>query len=106
MLPESLDVLVEAGYLADIPVHPFTGEQMGYFRDAPFPSDVLREDEVGGAILGMNRASWSKEQVLHYDTGKRAVMRNGGTYLRLGKWVYVIVENNELRRLESGMMME
>jgi hypothetical protein len=91
-LPESLDELVEAGYLSAFPEHPFTEERIGYFRDAPVPSDVNNND-VGGNVLGGGKLP-EKFQI-HF-------LNNGGTYLRLGKGVIVIVENEpEEERMEE-----
>ena len=99
-LPESLDVLVESGYLSAFPEHPFTGEPMGYFRDAPAPAGV-QENNVSGRFLGMHGESESTEQREHYDSVKKKLLTTGGTYLRLGKRVYMIVEEKGERSQET-----
>ena len=106
-LPESLDELVDGGYLSALPVHPFTGERMQYHRDSPAPTGVERND-ISSQILGSERwISYRQTQEL-----RDAFFATGGTYLQLGKWIHLVVrsqeegdrnqeEDNEPRTLES-----
>jgi len=101
-LPESLDELIEHGYLAEMPVHPFTEERMEYVRDAPIPSGMTRNDFTVG-ILALEKF-WEilREQQEQHSKHIRAindaflkVLESPGrthTYLRLGKWGYLIIE--------------
>jgi hypothetical protein len=89
-LPESLEELVEHGYLAEMPVHPFTGERMEYFRDARLPEGgvhVFSENVLATSHL-------SREQRDQYlkRADRASLTTNKRTYLQLGKWVYVIME--------------
>jgi len=98
-LPESLDVLVEAGFLSAFPEHPFTGELMEYHRDAPAPEDI---DSVGISvhIVGVVQ-EWWRQGVRRdpHESLRAAAMQSfresGGTYLRLDGLVYVIVRYSE-----------
>ena len=99
-LPESLDELVIGKYLDRFPVHFFTQEAMEYHQNAPPPEDITRED-IGFHILAEDRTrarNWREFRDSALDT----FHQSGGTYLRLGKWVYVIVSQEaEVRRQET-----
>ena len=107
-LPESLEELIEHGYLAEMPVHPFTGERMEYFRDAPPPSGIGRNDFTYGVLASGKFGDMSKEQRDRYLKHVNAMTNDAFlkfsdgmyTYLRLGKWVYLIIEPVEERSLE------
>jgi hypothetical protein len=94
-LPESLDELVVGNYLDRFPVHFFTQEAMEYHRNAPPPEHIAREG-IGFHILAEDRTragNWREFRDSALDT----FLQSGGTYLRLGKWVYVIVETADGR---------
>jgi hypothetical protein len=109
-LPESLDVLVESGYLSAFPEHPFTREPMEYFRDAPAPVGVVAKN-ISFLILGTGDVDVARQEVrdrmrreaeMHGISipeqayySENIFLESGGTYLRLGKWMYVIMENRE-----------
>jgi len=99
-LPESLDELVEGGYLSAFPEHPFTGELMQYFYHAMPPSDIIVTRYANYGMVGLgDRSTLSQEQKdchnKRYKEVSEAFPETGGTYLRLGKWVYLIVEPDQ-----------
>ena len=110
-LPESLDELIEKGYLSAFPVHPFTGEQMQYFRNAS-PHEIRTNDYmdhdhnryVRGNLLGISRVGVTRNDrwIRGNDTDEvlKIFRDTGGTFLQLGRWFYLIVEPEE-RSLES-----
>jgi hypothetical protein len=101
-LPESLDELVESGYLSAFPEHPFTAEQMEYYRNAHAPG-VVFDGCIFSGVLSANDTDrhgiWSERQAQR-DSLHETFLRFGGTYLRLGKWVYVIVEEERSQEAE------
>ena len=100
-LPESLDELIEGGYLDEIPMHPFMEKKVEYHRNAPAPVvpgvDYWNKDRylVYHRVLGppvpdddvQNRQRWDAEDKL-----RRDFQRSGGTYLRLGTIIRVLIE--------------
>ncbi|MCL2709417.1 MAG: hypothetical protein FWE95_00920 [Planctomycetaceae bacterium] len=107
-LPESLEELIDREFfgalfgnraLQQIPEHPFTGAPMEYYRNAPPPEGVT-SSEVTVFYLGRDRATYSYSWELQRLARER-FLQSGGTYLRLGKWVYLIIESNEPRPLKS-----
>jgi hypothetical protein len=89
-LPESLDVLIEQGFLSAFPEHPFTGELMQYHRDAPPPTDdVSANTSVHILTTGRQSGDISRERM---ERERTAFSTIGGTYLRLGGLVRVILE--------------
>jgi len=96
-LPESLDELVGT-YLEKLPVHPFTNKGVEYHRNAP-PPDKLSVPgfhwsyfgyDVSVRILGKSsekERDWQAERN-HTD----AFLKSGGTYLRLGQCIVVLIE--------------
>ena len=97
VLPESLGALIEGGYLAEFPEHPFTGALMEYHRDAHAPSG-LKHNDVSSGTLGMDRETLSAEQRAVYnkmtDAAAAAFLAGDSryTYLRLGRRCYLILE--------------
>ena len=101
-LPESLEELIEEGYLAAFPEHPFTGELMQYHRDAPPPEDVVSASVSPSAhIVGVPQEWWTQPGVLRDPhegvraSATKAFREDGGTYLRLDNLVWVIVRSQE-----------
>ncbi|MCL2709414.1 MAG: ABC transporter permease [Planctomycetaceae bacterium] len=93
-LPESLDVLVEHGFLSAMPEHPFTGRLLEYHRDAPRPANYV-SDNVSVYVIGVGRIPPGTRGDPHEATRAAAIQtfrESGGTYLRLGGLVWVIVE--------------
>ena len=106
-LPESLDDLVGTpitrysrssgpwDVFFEIPIHPFTKEPVEYHRDAPPPVDVSvhevhllgKRDDDGS--LGYNTSVDRGERERR---GREEFHKSGGTYLRLGKVVCILVE--------------
>ena len=104
-VPESLDELVEHGYLSALPLQPFTDKVMEYHRDAPAPAGITTNEVIVG-ILDMKE--WDELSPAGRDAQNKMrweVRDNfpdtGGTYLRLGKWVYVIVEQASSQETED-----
>jgi len=102
-LPESLDELVEQGYLSAFPEHPWTGELMQFHRDAPPPEGIIPSHVFSRGILGMGD-DWGKFPRQQLDAYSKmlkaaceALPESGGTYLQLGKWAYVIVEQTAVK---------
>jgi hypothetical protein len=92
-LPESLDELVGT-YLDAIPAHPFTNEALEYHRNVP-PSDEGYRI-VGNSSVHYIGQSANKQQ--HWERDRKAntaFRQSGGTYLRWGRWVYLIIEPAE-----------
>ena len=100
-LPESLDELVPDGYLDEIPVHPFMDKKVEYVRNAPAPVvpgvDYHKKDKylVHHRVLGppvpddgvRDRRTREAE-----DKRRADFQRSGGTYLRLGTMIRVLIE--------------
>jgi len=106
-LPESLEDMIgveafDRVLLEQIPVHPFTGAPMEYRRNAPAPEGIDRHRDIT-IYLGQSthRLSWQERQA-YINT----FFQSGGTYLRLGRWVYLIVgersQEEEDRSQEEG----
>jgi len=92
-------------YLDSIPVHPFTKKPVAYHRNAPPPVGVdwndpdrnlyIVERAVGNVpadyYVGHSPQEW---QELHKRQGaiRKAFLKSGGTYIRLGKNVTFFVE--------------
>ncbi|MCL2709416.1 MAG: hypothetical protein FWE95_00915 [Planctomycetaceae bacterium] len=111
-LPESLDALLERGYLAGIPVHPCTREEVEYYRNAPPPEGHHFHTEYWGAVPGGFRVStlllgrssdaepetdrWQKERD-RVDTFRY----HGGTYLLLGTSIIVLIEEERSQEEEE-----
>jgi hypothetical protein len=83
-LPESLDDLP-----ITIPIHPFTKQPVEYFYNAPAPKDVgISVHYLGKKGDGVSdRNTWDRERL-----DRAEFQRTGGTYLRLGNYVYVLKE--------------
>jgi hypothetical protein len=101
-LPESLDDLAGTPrYLDELPVHPFTGEPVEYHRNAPPPKEFIDQRvhysyyhyTMSIHVLGASpekKREWKQEQ-----DDQRVFRKSGGTYLRLGRSVVVLIEEPE-----------
>jgi len=98
-LPESLDTLVEASYLDEVPVHPFTKEAATFHRNALLPKKndpdyhYLSFYPMSVHVLGRSsdkKLDW-KEEREYID----AFRQSGGTYLQLGGRIVVLIEREE-----------
>jgi len=86
--PESLDELVGT-YLVTLPVHPWTDEPVRYYVNSPPPSSDRYYSYSFCDLLG------KKDQTRDRNKAKDVFLKNGGTYLMLGKYVFVLVEPAE-----------
>jgi hypothetical protein len=99
-LPESLDDLLET-YLTDIPVHPFTGAPVEYYRNVP-PTEYVNHNNSFIHYLARNAPdSW-----INRASAFGGFARNGGTYLKLGERTMLIVEPNTKAGMERSEMTE
>jgi hypothetical protein len=86
-------------------MHPFTKESVSYHRNAPPPEDVLPEN-IGiygyeGGFYGLGEylsGSGIIGQVNDEKLLRESFLKNGGTYLRLGKYVLVSIEPENRER--------
>ena len=116
-LPESLDALLEQGYLADIPVHPCTKEEVEYYRNAPPPEGHHFRTEYWGAVPGgfrvsthiLGRASNAEPETDRWEKERGRVDNfryHGGTYLLLGTSIIVLIEEGRSQESDDRSQEE
>ena len=93
-LPESLDELVGT-YLEELPVHPFTKQGVEYRRNAPPPELYVRDRWYDISVRVLGRPSDAKHDGQEWQTHTAAFRKSGGTYLRLGRNIVILIEEPE-----------
>ena len=92
IFPESLDILVEQGYLTEIPTRIFTDEPIRYYVNSPPPQEL---GHYNITFAGLNRWSVADRDLREH------FRRYGGTYLMLGKSIWVLLEQEEPKPPDS-----